>query len=261
MNRRPVSVDLAQFPQEYHALLQKSRVYDSSCSSEARVWYLEEGQGFYLKRAPKGSLGREAAMTSYFASKGLSATVLSYESDEFDWLLTSRIAGEDCTHGTYLAEPERLCDLLAQRLRMLHETSFADCPVPRRTAEYLAFAAKNYGEGRGDLSLFEDVPPFKTVEEAWSLVSRYGGCLQENVLLHGDYCLPNILLEDWRFSGFIDVGNGGVGDRHIDLFWGLWTLRYNLRTSRFASRFLDAYGRENVEKDLLRVVAAAEVFG
>jgi kanamycin kinase len=79
--------------------------------------------------------------------------------------------------------------------------------------------------------------------------------------LHGDYCLPNVLLDDWRFGAFIDVGNGGVGDRHIDLFWGVWTLAFNLTTDRYRDRFLDAYGRDRADEQLLPIIAAAEVFG
>ena len=85
--------------------------------------------------------------------------------------------------------------------------------------------------------------------------------LKSDTLLHGDYCLPNIMLENWRFTGFIDLGRGGIGDRHIDLFWGAWTLEFNLHTDKYGSRFLDAYGRDRVEEEMLRVVAAAEVFG
>ena len=79
-------------------------------------------------------------------------------------------------------------------------------------------------------------------------------------LLHGDYCLPNILLDNWQLSGFIDLDAGGIGDRHIDLFWGIWTLQFNLKTDRYRDRFLDAYGRDKVTEELLRVVSAAEVF-
>jgi kanamycin kinase len=85
--------------------------------------------------------------------------------------------------------------------------------------------------------------------------------LETNTLLHGDYCLPNILLDDWNFSGFIDLGNGGVGDRHVDLFWGAWSLFFNLKTDRYRDRFFDAYGRDKIDLDMLRVVAACEVFG
>ena len=85
--------------------------------------------------------------------------------------------------------------------------------------------------------------------------------LQSKVLLHGDYCLPNIIFDNWKFSGFIDVGNGGVGDRHIDLFWGVWTLWFNLKTNKYQERFLDAYGRDKADETALKIVAAAEVFG
>ena len=85
--------------------------------------------------------------------------------------------------------------------------------------------------------------------------------LQGKALLHGDYSLPNIILNNWKFSGFIDVGNGGVGDRPIDLFWGIWTLWFNLKTNRYQERFLDAYGRDKADRSVLKIIAAAEVFG
>ena len=79
--------------------------------------------------------------------------------------------------------------------------------------------------------------------------------------MHGDYCLPNIILNNWKFSGFIDLGRGGIGDRHIDVLWGIWTLKYNLGTAQFSDRFIDAYGRDMVDKDKLRCIAAMEMFG
>ena len=82
--------------------------------------------------------------------------------------------------------------------------------------------------------------------------------LKNDTLLHGDYCLPNIILDDWRFSGFIDLGHSGVGDRHVDIFWGTWTLNRNLHTHKYRQRFVDAYGREKVDEDMLRVVADIE---
>ena len=86
-------------------------------------------------------------------------------------------------------------------------------------------------------------------------------CLKADTLLHGDYCLPNILLDNWKFSGFIDLGAAGVGDRHIDLLWGIWTLRFNLGTNAYSQRFLDAYGRDKAQPELLRGMAALEAFG
>ena len=85
--------------------------------------------------------------------------------------------------------------------------------------------------------------------------------LKKDVLLHGDYCLPNIILDDWKLSGYIDLGSGGIGDRHIDVAWGIWTLNFNLGTTEYSDRFMDVYGRDKVEPEMLRAVAAMEMIG
>ena len=261
MKRTAITVDLAQYPTAYHSLLCDASVYDSSCSPEARVIYVEKDGGYYLKTAPKGSLRQEAELTAWFSRKGLAAQVLDYRSETSDWLLTTRVPGEDATDACYLAEPKRLAVTMATLLRTLHEVEAHDCPVPDRMASYCQTVEKNYRAGGGDISLFSGCWGVTTVEEAWEIYENGKESLRSEVLLHGDYCLPNVILDNWRFRGFIDLGNGGVGDRHVDIFWGLWTLQFNLHTDRFNSDFLDAYGRDRVERDKLALIAAAEVFG
>lgn len=262
MNRQPITIDMSAFPAEFHPLLEGAAVYDSSCSPEARVYFIDRDGGCFLKSAPRGSLKTEAAMTAFFHSKGLSAQVLGYTDDgQKDWLLTRRLPGEDCTHPMYLEDPKRLCDTTAQLLRQLHELDTEECPVPDRMESYFATANANHRAGRYDPSLFPEDWGFSSPEEAWAAAQAGAPYLKADTLLHGDYCLPNVLLENWRFSGFIDVGAGGVGDRHIDLFWGMWTLFFNLKTDAYSQRFLDAYGRDRVEPELLRAIAAFETFG
>lgn len=261
MQRTPVTLSKEAIPREFHSFLEGAQVFDSSCSSAAQVWFLDNGPGFYLKKAAKGSLQNEAAMTRFFHKKGMAAEVLAYESLESDWLLTRKIPGEDCLWQPYLDDPVRLCDTTAELLRMLHETPADGCPVADRTADYLAAARRNYQLQAYDAALFPDNWGYASAEEAWRVVEETGKFLQSDTLLHGDYCLPNILLDNWRFSGFIDLDTAGVGDRHVDLFWGVWSLQFNLKTDRYRERFLDAYGREHICQELFRTVAAIEVFG
>lgn len=261
MKLQPIQPDLSEFPTELHGLLAGAQLYDSSCSPQARVIYIQKDDGYFLKSAPAGSLEQEAAMTQYFHGKGLSAQVLHYLPLEKDWMLTARVPGADCIEKAHLAQPERLCDILAERLYLLHQEDVSGCPVMNRTAQYLQTAKHNYQTGQYDASHFPDSFGYCSAEEAMDAVQTKGHLLECNVLLHGDYCLPNILLDNWAFSGFIDVGNGGAGDRHIDIFWGIWSLQYNLKTDRCRQRFIDAYGRSLVDEERLRVVAAAEVFG
>ena len=116
-------------------------------------------------------------------------------------------------------------------------------------------------KGIFDSELFTPDIQFPKASLAWNYLEANKQYLKNDTLIHGDYCLPNIMLDNWRFSGFIDIGNGGVGDKHIDLFWGTWTLWFNLKTNKYRERFFDAYGRDRLEPEILKVIAAAEVFG
>ncbi len=270
MKKTPIDFLPIELPKEIEAICRDSKIYDSSSSAEARVYFIDCEGGFYLKTAPLGSLRREAEMTGYFHSMNLGAEVLNYISSKYDILFTRAVVGDDCTTAKYLDEPHRLCDILAERLRALHELDASGCPVRDRIKEYLTTAEKNFFDDRYDKSNFPDSFGYASGDEAYRVLCEGKHLLKSDVLIHGDYCLPNIMLDNWKFSGFIDLGNGGMGDRHIDLFWGRWSLGFNLslhggfsegEINRFKDRFFDAYGRDKIDNDVLSVVAAAEVLG
>ncbi|MBQ8177555.1 MAG: aminoglycoside 3'-phosphotransferase [Clostridia bacterium] len=248
-------------PLEIEKFIGKSKIYDSSGHSGATVYFIDKANGYYLKSAPKGTLVRESEMTAYFHAKGLGAEVLSYISGEKDFLLTEKVRGEDCTHSTYVESPKRLSILQGEELRKLHELDYKGCPALNKTEEYFAIAERNFHLDNYDKSHFPDNFGYRSAEEAYAVLQEGKGSLKSDVLVHGDYCLPNVILDDWKLSGYIDVGGGGVSDRHIDLFWGLWSLGFNLKTDKYSELFLDAYGRDKVDKEILKIVAAAEVFG
>lgn len=250
-----------EIPHDIRRFVSEANIYDSSCSPAARTYFIDKGNGYYLKCSCKGTLEKESKLTEYFHSKGLGAEVLNYISDDSDWLLTAAVIGEDCTHEVYLAEPKKLCDVVAYELRKLHETDYTGCPIMDRTTEYLATAERNYHSGMYDKSIFPDGFDCPSAKEAFDILTAGKDALQSRVLLHGDYCLPNIILNNRKLSGFIDVGNGGVGDRHIDIFWGIWSLWFNLKTDKYCGRFLDVYGRDKADQSVLKIIAAAEVFG
>ena len=253
--------DPSTLPESAARLARGAKVYDSSCSPEAKVYFIDRDDGYYLKCARCESLSREAEMDGYFHSLGLGAEVVDYLTADRDYLLTRRVIGEDCTHAEYLSRPERLAELLGTELRKLHEIRYTGCPVFDRTGEYLETVEQNFNSGNYDKSSFPDSFGYSCAQEAYAVLKDGRDGLRSNVLIHGDFCLPNVILKDGKLSGYIDLGGAGVGDRHIDLFWGAWTLWFNLKTDKYRERFYDAYGRDKIDKELIRVVAAAEVFG
>ncbi len=70
-----------------------------------------------------------------------------------------------------------------------------------------------------------------------------------NTLIHGDYCLPNILVKNDKINGFVDLGGAGIGDPWRDYAWCIWSLEYNLVTKEYTPLLLEKLGIEfNQEK-------------
>ena len=61
--------------------------------------------------------------------------------------------------------------------------------------------------------------------------------LKYDLIIHGDFCLPNIILNNFLPSEMIDLENAGIGDHHIDIYWLLWSLEYNLKTDKYNEYF------------------------
>lgn len=262
MNLKPIKLNIETYPEVVINYMKDSVLYDSSCSPQARVVFINKDNGYFLKEAAEGTLKTEALMTVYMHSLKLSEEVLYYGSlHGKDYLLTRKIQGADCTHPDYLSEPERLCDIAASLLRELHEIDGKDCPVWDKITKYVETVKRGFDKSSYEPDLFKGIWEFDSFSDAKRVAREGLLLLKKEVLLHGDYCLPNIILNNWKFSGYIDLGCGGIGDRHIDVVWGIWTLNYNLRTLEYTNRFIDAYGRDMIEPEKLRMIAAMEMIG
>ena len=197
--------------------------------SEAEVLYAD---GCFLKIAARGKLERAAALQEYFHKLGLSAEPVAFSQDAGrDYLLVRGVPGKSGIE--LLDRPEWLADRLGEALRKLHELDASDCPFADVNEQAIALYGRETGHAfAGDLTI-----------------------LKKDALVHGDSCLPNVFFSEKGFSGFIDLGEGGLGDRHFDLYWAIWSLGYNLKTDAYAPRFLDAYGRDAVDERRLDVCA------
>jgi kanamycin kinase len=245
-------------PEEFRQAFSGKLVFDSSCSDTARVFFIDAEGGFFLKKAPKDALREEAAMTDVFFRAGFGPEMLAYRSADADWMLTRRIRGEDGTH--FADRPELLCDLLGDSFRRLHEDGLKRTDaslLKNRTAQTAAAAGKGLAKGIFHDYLRTERYGIRSAEDARKILEDLSG-FAPSVLIHGDACLPNVLIDGEEFAGFIDCGAAGYGNRHSDLFWTLWSLAFNLKTDSYGDRFLDAYGRDAVVPEMLTTAAALE---
>ncbi|MEO3946388.1 aminoglycoside 3'-phosphotransferase [Gorillibacterium sp. CAU 1737] len=229
MKRIEISFPSDRVPSAIRPFFHQALVYDSSCSEAARTLYLAGREKAFLKIASKGSLERESKMTAFLHKHTLAPQVLAYLSEgDHDYLVTEAIEGEDGTAPHHLAEPHKLASTFGESLRRLHSLPVAGCPYPDRSREL----------AQEDMKKGVDLSPLQEL----------GYTPVDSVVLHGDYCLPNLLMNHFTLQGFIDVGDGGIGDQHYDLYSGIWTLQYNLHTDAYRDHFLDAYGRDAISE-------------
>ena len=126
----------------------------------------------------------------------------------------------------YLSNPKQLCEMLAEAMKRLHGSDIEGVPVSP------------------SMELYE--------------THKRGNELKRDTFIHGDFCLPNVMFSDGEFTSFVDVGAGGVGDKHIDIYWVLWSLNYNLQTDKYTEYFLEHYGKDKVDMELLKLVKQVE---
>ena len=234
-----ISFPSLDFPEQLRTYIEGATLSDSSSHSGARVLYLDSG--YYLKIDQKGRLEREASIARWFEQEGMGTPVIHYLSTDKDYLLTKEAIGHDAL--AFLDQPEKICQTMAEALKKLHSLNPQHFPSENHLQTYKDRALKNY-------------------EEAFQLIREQGHLFKTDAFIHGDACLPNFILKDAdHFSCFIDLGLADFSDRHIDLFWAVWSLNYNLHDPKYAELFLDYYGRELVDGNKLRLVAAFEAFG
>ncbi|MDD3235597.1 MAG: aminoglycoside 3'-phosphotransferase [Candidatus Cloacimonetes bacterium] len=237
------------FPAVFMPILQQARLFDSSCSDKAQTLYIEGAHKAYLKISKKGSLRREMKMTLFMHEHNLAPAVLEYVSENGkDYLLTEALDGEDGIEEAYIMQPERLAEVFGASLSIIHNLPKSDCPLPSRSAEMIAESESNILRGYVDNSIITE-----NFDKAVKRFFELKHLATDDVVIHGDYCLPNIIMKDFRLLGFVDWGTGGIGDRHYDLFWGIWTLQYNLKSDKYRNIFLDAYGRKELDPERLEL--------
>lgn len=63
------------------------------------------------------------------------------------------------------------------------------------------------------------------------------------VFSHGDYCLPNIFINQNKVSGFIDLGRSGIADKYQDIALCYRSLKHNFE-GRYGGKIYEDFNAD-----------------
>ncbi len=166
------------------------------------------------------------------------------------YTLMTRVKGKMLCDEEYLKDPSQLISLAAIGLKKLWAVDVSQCSLrTSRLEERLKEARWNVENGLVDM---ENVEPETFGKDGFANPEELLIWLEQNrpeediVLTHGDFCLPNIFIDQNEISGFIDLGKMGPADRWQDLAIVLRSLKHN-----FSGKYGQAHSYFDFKPEML----------
>lgn len=220
----PLNDDGLMLPAAWRRLLADTRIEGQAIGmSRADVFRVRgiDGPDRFLKSEQiedVSELHDEIARLHWLHAQGVPVPKVldAVEEDGRRWLLMTALPGADLASSSSLA-PAQVVALVATALKQLHALPAAGCPFDHRMSQRLVAARARVAAGQVDPEDFDDERQGQSAAQVFAELVAQVPAQSDLVVTHGDACLPNLIAENGRFSGFIDCGRAGVADRHQDL--------------------------------------------
>lgn len=164
--------------------------------------------------------------------------------DGMSYILMSQIYGKMSCDEEYMKQPELTVAALAEGLKMLWTVDITDCPIVNTFDDMLADAEKHLQ----NIDRTKWHGSYTTPEKQFEWLKEHKPA-EDFVFSHGDYCMPNVMLENGNISGFIDLAQCGAADRWYDISLCLQSLKRNF-SGFFDGRSYEGYKPEMLFKKL-----------
>ena len=205
-----------------------------------------DGQAaLYLKvslKSHRSELLRERERINWLRGKLPVPEVIRYTADDLnEYLLLTALPGRDAASLTGDEPNENIVRWLATGLRMIHALPVAECPFDMTLDGIIEEARYNVVNGFVDEAGFDEIRLGRSAAELFEELLSKRPATEDLVFTHGDYCLPNVLIDGKEVAGFVDWGSAGVADRYKDIALVLRSLERNTGED-LTTNFYEAYG-------------------
>lgn len=198
------------------------------------------------------SLATEKDCLAWLQGKLSVPQVIYYGNDTTtEYLLTSQIAGRMACDDYFSDRKADIVIALAHGLRLIHSLDIGDYPI-KHDLDYVIKQAQIHVEaGLVDETDFDEARQGQSAVELLQELILQRLSVYEPVFTHGDYCLPNVLIdpETLQANGFVDWGRGGVSDKYQDLALAIRSIGDNFDDDNdWSELFFKTYGLSQIDQ-------------
>ena len=239
--------------------------------SGAEVWRcaIEGSPPVYLKEAPISAgleLDQEATRLQWMKEHDLPVPTVrdGGRIDSTDFLLLEEVPGLAASEPHWTSRLPEAIAALGAGLARVHRTSISDCPFDQRIASQIAAARQRVAAGLVREDDFDEVRAGRSAVDLFEELLSTVPADEDLVFTHGDFCLPNIILDratngEVQIAGLVDCGRAGIADRYQDIALAVRSIVYNFGDIWVAS-FLASYGLQQPHEEKLRFYTLLDEF-
>lgn len=173
------------------------------------------------------------------------------------WLVMECLPGNNAT--VALDKPAVKVHEIGAALASLHSVTADACPFDETLSTKIALAKINVDNNRVDVEDFDDDHLGFGAKELFQAMQRLQPSIEEIVVTHGDASLPNMMLNEGKFTGFVDCGKVGRADRYQDLALACRSIKFNLGPE-WVGPFLWSYGATSIDEERMRFYRMLDEF-
>ncbi len=236
----------------------------TASESEVFRYTRPDGRTRYLKTQStttwSAPLSNEADAMRWLHSRIAVPNVVTYTTDrETEYLLTDGIPGMSSETESCHDDKARLVEMLASVFIDLHVLPIDDCPIDRGPEQLLARGRKRVETGIVTQQMVDDQGLSGSPSEALQELVHRMPSTSKLVFTHGDYCLPNVMIQEGRVSGLIDLGYAGISDAYRDFVAADYSIARNLGRE-WVEPFFEAYGSGPLDPEKMQWYRQIQAF-
>lgn len=144
------------------------------------------------------------------------------------YLLKEKLKGNMLSDPYYMERPELLYKLASEAIQLLWSIDIKNLDLMNTYDTIMEFGCDCNQKGYLDFKESDSLitKDFSNFDEIIEYLKK-NKPIDDNVLCHGDLCIPNIICDGDKLVGFIDLGLMGISNRYHDLAILYRSIKYN----------------------------------